>query len=561
MDCLHSEIELEEGEFFSYSETLDENTIRLVTIESDGIDSNEPVRCKVTSVPLKDAFFFALSYEWSEQQPTRIIFLNGKPFEVRCNLFSFLQAAPKSYLNGPDCGLWIDAICIDQSNIEEKNQQVRMMGSIYSQALRVLVWLGLSASVSAALLKVQNILLADDSPFCPEISTCPTKCVPKLAEMHEALAEDLLSYFDTHEGCETWQYHPYLYNRLSVARDHLASLMANDSDLRDAYESISRSGYWNRAWILQEILSARGVYLPCPQGLINFRVISDWLEEVENGVDLARSLNDISLANRSSRPALEDITKFLLKYRCETPGSFYGSPDRKIEVLKNNVNILNNHTTINCATAVERLQEERWPLERTSRALVGGMQLSLNRACLDIRDRINSVISFAPVGTEFPVNYKDDVNTVLSKVINFFWQIVRADQAQSADATIADYVEQIATRAFDALEIQPPEEMLTLGFDELKDSYCRLPTLRKSANWYDPQNTYKTGISVFVNSANLAICWNVSEDLDDEDDDDSDDSYEGTRAADEPFSKVREPTYTLLTLHRRIIFFDRSLNG
>ncbi|KAK4658365.1 hypothetical protein QC762_101200 [Podospora pseudocomata] len=37
--------------------------------------------------------------------------------------------------------LWVDAICIDQGNIAEKNTQVSLMSTIYSHAA-VLVWLG-----------------------------------------------------------------------------------------------------------------------------------------------------------------------------------------------------------------------------------------------------------------------------------------------------------------------------------------------------------------------------------------------------------------------------------
>ncbi|KAK5689813.1 hypothetical protein LTR97_012572 [Elasticomyces elasticus] len=44
--------------------------------------------------------------------------------------------------------LWVDAICINQNNIPERNDQVRKMGSIYSHAQRVLVWLGLATEAS-----------------------------------------------------------------------------------------------------------------------------------------------------------------------------------------------------------------------------------------------------------------------------------------------------------------------------------------------------------------------------------------------------------------------------
>jgi ankyrin repeat protein len=38
--------------------------------------------------------------------------------------------------------LWIDALCINQNNDEERGQQVQQMGSIYGKAKRVIIWLG-----------------------------------------------------------------------------------------------------------------------------------------------------------------------------------------------------------------------------------------------------------------------------------------------------------------------------------------------------------------------------------------------------------------------------------
>ena len=44
--------------------------------------------------------------------------------------------------------IWVDAICIDQKNTKEKEQQIQFMAKIYSQANRVLVWLGEAADNS-----------------------------------------------------------------------------------------------------------------------------------------------------------------------------------------------------------------------------------------------------------------------------------------------------------------------------------------------------------------------------------------------------------------------------
>lgn len=58
---------------------------------------------------------------------------------IQANLFDFLQHLR---LNYADVVLWGDALCIDQSDILEKNIQVPLMGLIYSYAESVLAWLG-----------------------------------------------------------------------------------------------------------------------------------------------------------------------------------------------------------------------------------------------------------------------------------------------------------------------------------------------------------------------------------------------------------------------------------
>jgi hypothetical protein len=37
--------------------------------------------------------------------------------------------------------LWIDAICINQADLDERKQQVQLMRDVYSGASRVVVWL------------------------------------------------------------------------------------------------------------------------------------------------------------------------------------------------------------------------------------------------------------------------------------------------------------------------------------------------------------------------------------------------------------------------------------
>jgi hypothetical protein len=48
--------------------------------------------------------------------------------------------------------LWVDAICINQKSLEERNKQVVLMGDIYKCAQRVLIWLGEASEASEQVL-------------------------------------------------------------------------------------------------------------------------------------------------------------------------------------------------------------------------------------------------------------------------------------------------------------------------------------------------------------------------------------------------------------------------
>ncbi|KAF2176535.1 HET-domain-containing protein [Zopfia rhizophila CBS 207.26] len=86
--------------------------------------------------------YTCLSYVWGtrpDHPNPYFITMNGKRMEVLRNLHEFLQVAREKYLGEL---LWIDALCIDQSNVAERNHQVAEMGRIYSRAKQVIAWLG-----------------------------------------------------------------------------------------------------------------------------------------------------------------------------------------------------------------------------------------------------------------------------------------------------------------------------------------------------------------------------------------------------------------------------------
>jgi hypothetical protein len=74
---------------------------------------------------------------------------------------------------------WIDAICINQKDSDERGQQVQFMAKIYNQAHRVIVWLGVELGVEtldstrafAALLEAANESTKKDLPYDADEAT------------------------------------------------------------------------------------------------------------------------------------------------------------------------------------------------------------------------------------------------------------------------------------------------------------------------------------------------------------------------------------------------------
>jgi len=99
-----------------------------------------PITCSLVEVTLDDhPIYEALSYVWGDPKLQSTLQIEGARLKVTNNLELALR-----YLRLPDKPrtIWVDAICIDQSNIEERNQQVRLMKSIYSFCAVDLVWVG-----------------------------------------------------------------------------------------------------------------------------------------------------------------------------------------------------------------------------------------------------------------------------------------------------------------------------------------------------------------------------------------------------------------------------------
>lgn len=165
-----------------YAKRLEGRTIRLLRLELDTYKA--PIRCHLVEASLDDLPpYEALSYVWGDAEVTEAIICDSQIFHATTNLVRALrkirlgisppninveaevgtiQAAAigphgqkptvifsistgtqttSSQIYRPQL-LWVDALCINQTDTSERNDQVQLMGEIFSKAVRVIIWLG-----------------------------------------------------------------------------------------------------------------------------------------------------------------------------------------------------------------------------------------------------------------------------------------------------------------------------------------------------------------------------------------------------------------------------------
>jgi ribosomal protein S27AE len=258
----------EEACFIHEPIPLDVPSIRLITVLPPAGEND--IRCTIRHVTLEvpppyDPLLYppiagpytCISYVWGPPDQTRWIMVNGKPFEVRINLWNFLHAVSSMIaMQGYQAtqwytSLWIDAVSIDQVSILERNHQVQQMGRIYSSATEVVVWLG------------------DDG---------------RLATLIEKF---------------------YQGGRSDSTRRELT---------RQEYDLLCDNAYWKRAWVVQEVLHARRLIFFI-QGVRmrgqRIRTMLNWVPEPE-AQELLHLLENVRARRSSSVRSSRLITNIEL---------------------------------------------------------------------------------------------------------------------------------------------------------------------------------------------------------------------------------------------------------
>ncbi|KAK6949552.1 hypothetical protein Daesc_009635 [Daldinia eschscholtzii] len=206
-------------------EAIPEGFIRVIELHPG--KTGDIISFELTDVDLsKSPSFEALSYEWKGKVGTIPVQCNRDRLLVTPNC----EAALKTLRSETGTRvLWIDAVCINQDDAEERNTQVAMMTEIYRKAKAVLMWTGKEE----------------------EYTGLAFSHIPTLSYIHEQLCNDPANSLDLAPFEERQDLIEMIENT-----DHLQQVV-------EGWEDLSSRSYFRRAWVFQEVILAgsRGVVM------------------------------------------------------------------------------------------------------------------------------------------------------------------------------------------------------------------------------------------------------------------------------------------------------------
>lgn len=139
---IFDEAELEAFPPFTYTPLSSPENTRLIKIRP-AWNQEDPIQFTLEEYPITSLpAYTAISYTWQGQKPSRPILCDAKVMLITPNAQDALRRLrPRTHTNERHY-LWLDAICIDQSSVSDKNNQVARMADIYRNARCVAAWLG-----------------------------------------------------------------------------------------------------------------------------------------------------------------------------------------------------------------------------------------------------------------------------------------------------------------------------------------------------------------------------------------------------------------------------------
>ena len=286
-----------------YRPIADLDEIRLIHLLPGSRKSS--IECLIEHANLESKpQYEALSYMWGVPEGELPIKINNSTVRIRPNLKSALYHLRKTHRERV---IWIDALCINQKDTNERNRQVNQMARIYSMASRVVLWLGESDnSSSRAMAYMGNFCkfakgaqskfaiayssdqISDDEGSDSESGKLPrrmfllkkgatSKFVLKpLRPRAQSSVQKRLTTAATSQFSA-----PITEAESELTKEETITI---SKDIWDSIPALCFRPYWSRLWIVQEVVLATDVRIQCGNNHCNWNDFSLCVNTFVDGV-------------------------------------------------------------------------------------------------------------------------------------------------------------------------------------------------------------------------------------------------------------------------------------
>jgi hypothetical protein len=226
----------------------------------------------------------ALSYFWGPQSIRDQILIAVEDSEkslsstVAFSVSHTVTSAIKHLrYNDKPLKIWVDAICINQADLREREHQVSLMGSIYSHAKAVHIWLGEGECGSGPTLRViRDAFNLNADQGCQGGRHCSCEGSPH-SEL-EALKHHVQNQSKSswHHLDEVFEFNKELFHEEQTARDAGRNWHVWITWI------LFRNPWFMRVWVLQEAMRARRAFVHCGTTAIEWRElaqVAEWTRE------------------------------------------------------------------------------------------------------------------------------------------------------------------------------------------------------------------------------------------------------------------------------------------
>ncbi|XXG96140.1 hypothetical protein Hte_002419 [Hypoxylon texense] len=242
---------------------------RFCQVQDDSYDDDcAKISLELEQLSMDDKpLYIALSYVWGSPDKTVDIEVNGEPLSIGSNLHAALVQLRR---DRDHSWMWVDSICMEQTNTVEKSWHVNEMGNIFRGAEKVYMWLGPAEDSSDEVMDFISRLgpraLQLGDLYWPKRDLV-ARIKDYIIDRSAASEGNEHAYQDTFNGSDSEMVDG---DRVSLIGDfHLdltrdrALYSRHDNSLIPAIECLLRRDYWHRVWIVQEVSLAKVAVVLC----------------------------------------------------------------------------------------------------------------------------------------------------------------------------------------------------------------------------------------------------------------------------------------------------------